>query len=243
MASPNHDHKNARRIIHHADALVWLREQSVLTDCSIITSLPDISEFPAFSLAEWKRWFVDAAALVMSRCPDDGLTIFYQTDIKRDGVWVDKGFLCQQAAETVDHKLRAHKMVCRTLPGQTTFGRPAYAHLLCFSKGVALDVSQSTADVLPATGQTTWTRGMGVEACKLACRLVMQHTPTRTIVDPFCGHGSVLAVANELGMGAVGVDVSRKCVKIAETLTVAQLSQGTLAANVFLESGKAHRKI
>jgi hypothetical protein len=44
--------------------------------------MPDMSELFPMSLAEWKEWFVRAAALVLSRCPDGGAAIFFQTDIK-----------------------------------------------------------------------------------------------------------------------------------------------------------------
>ncbi len=191
----------------------------------MITSLPDYSEFPGLTLDEWKSWFADAAALVLSRCPDDGVSIFYQTDIKRDGTWVDKGYLCQKAAEREGHQLLWHKLVCRVPAGNASFGRPGYSHLICFSKGIRAEIAASTADVLPEAGETTWTRGMGHKACQAACRFVLKNTPSRTIVDPFCGHGSVLAVANELGLDAVGVELSRKRAKIARTLGVSDLQE------------------
>lgn len=208
----------AQRTVHCADALAWLGEQGVLAGCSLITSMPDVSEFPSYSLDEWKDWFVRTAGLVLSRCPDDGVTIFYQTDIKKDGTWVDKGYLVQKAAEQSGHALLWHKIVCRAAPGGVTFGRPAYSHMLCFSRGVRADLSKSTADVLPQAGEVTWTRGMGVQACLAACHYVLENTPTRTVVDPFCGHGTVLAVANDLGLDAIGVELSRKRAKKARTL-------------------------
>ncbi|ATB30083.1 DNA methyltransferase [Melittangium boletus] len=207
-----------KRTVHCADALEWLAGQGVLTGCSLITSMPDLSEFPSFTLAEWKDWFVRTAGLVLSRCPDDGVTVFYQTDIKKDGTWVDKGYLVQKAAEQQGHALLWHKVVCRAPAGQVTFGRPAYSHLLCFSRGIRADLARSSADVLPQAGEVTWTRGMGVQACLAACRYVLANTPTRTIVDPFCGHGTVLAVANDLGLDAVGVELSNKRARKARAL-------------------------
>lgn len=212
-------HMNPSMSLYHSDALKWLSEKTTLVGCSIVTSLPDISEFSTKTLDEWKQWFCNAAALVMSKCPDDGVTIFYQTDIKHKGAWVDKAYLCQKAAEGVNHELIAHKIICRAPPGQVTFGRPAYSHLLCFSKSIRPDLKISIADVLPSTGVTTWTRGMGAEACRLACKFILNHTSSHTIVDPFCGHGSVLAIANQLGLNAVGVDHSLKRIKKAQALT------------------------
>lgn len=208
------------RDIHHADALEWLRAQNQLRGCSIITSLPDISEFPKMKLAEWQSWFVSAITLIFSRADDNGLIIFYQSDIKREGVWVDKGYLCLKAAEQTGHALISHKIICRAPAGTPTFGRPGYSHLLCFSKNVRPELTRSYADVLPDAGETTWTRGMGEKAGRLACKMVMSYTKTTTIVDPFCGHGLVLAIANELGLNAVGVDHSLKCVKKARAAQI-----------------------
>jgi hypothetical protein len=188
--------------------------------CSFITSMPDASEFTSLSLAEWKEWFVRAATLVLSRCPDEGVAIFYQTDIKKEGTWVDKGYLCQKAAEQTGHALLWHKIVCRAPAGSVTFGRPSYSHILCFSRRVRAEVSRSTADVIAKAGEVTWTRGMGVDACRLACRFVLENTLTRTIVDPFCGHGTVLAVANELGLDAIGVELGPKRARKARNLKV-----------------------
>jgi tRNA G10 N-methylase Trm11 len=40
------------------------------------------------------------------------------------------------------------------------------------------------------------------------------------VVDPFCGVGTVLAVANETGLDAIGVELNRKRARKARTLTV-----------------------
>jgi hypothetical protein len=208
-----------RRTIHNEDAVAWLARQPVWEGASVITSLPDVSEV-GMELPQWRAWFVDAAARIHSRCPPEGVAIFYQTDIKRDGTWVDKGYLCQQAAEREGSALLWHKVVCRRPPGTVTFGRPAWAHLLCFSRGLRVDLARSTADVLPDTGEMTWSRAMGLEACVAAVRWVLDNTRSHTIVDPFCGVGSVLAVANALGLDAVGVELSRRRARRARNLRV-----------------------
>lgn len=205
------------REIFCEDALPWLRRAD-LTGCSVITSLPDVSEVQ-LALPEWKEWFVSTAALIIERLPESSVAIFFQTDIKKQGAWIDKGYLVSKAAERAGAETLFHKIACRVAPGTTTFGRPAYSHLLAFSRGVKLDLSRWSPDVLPEVGATTWTRGMGEKACELACRFVMTHTQTRTIVDPFCGHGTVLAVANHLGLSAIGVELSPKRAGKARSLS------------------------
>jgi hypothetical protein len=192
----------------------------VLEGCSIITSLPDVSELPHLGLAGWKDWFVDAARRVLRACPEDGVAIFYQSDIKKDDVWIDKGFLCSLAAHEEAFSTLFHKVVCRRPPGTATFGRAAWSHLLVFSRGVKIAPSVALPDVLPDPGESNWTRGMGTEACKLACRIVRTHTRSRTIVDPFCGRGMVLAVANAVGFDAIGVELSPKRARQAGALAM-----------------------
>lgn len=207
------------RTVHCTDALAWLKDQPVLSGCSVVTSLPDVSEV-ALPLPRWRSWFVEAAALVLSRVPDDGVALFYQTDIKPKGEWVDKGHLVQRAADDAAVPLLFHKIVCRKPPGSVTYGRPAYAHLLCFSRGLRLDYARSTPDVIADGGAATWSRGMGLESCRVACAYVRDSTPTRTVVDPFCGEGMVLAVANALGLSAIGVELARKRAQKARNLAV-----------------------
>ena len=75
----------------------------------------------------------------------------------------------------------------------------------------------STADVLPALGEMTWSRAMGGAACEVAVRFVAS-IGARTVVDPFCGLGSVLAVANAHGLDAIGVELSKRRARKARSL-------------------------
>jgi hypothetical protein len=211
------------RTVHEQDALPWLAANAPLAGCSLITSLPDVSGLADMTLEAWRAWFTHAAELCLAATPDDGVTIFYQTDIKLHGTWVDKAELCQHAAQARGVPLLWHKIVCRKPAGEPVFGRPGYSHLLCFSRGVRDRSSPAYPDVLLSTGLMTWSQAMGVSACQLACAYVLSHTVTRTVVDPFCGHGTVLAVANARGLDAIGIEIAKKRARRARSLDVAEL--------------------
>jgi hypothetical protein len=123
----------------------------------------------------------------------------------------------QCGADAAGSHLLWHKVVCRVPPGTITFGRPAYAHLICVSRGRRLAAGASTADVLPALGAMSWSRAMGTAACDAAVRFVAS-IGARTVVDPFCGLGSVLAAANAHGLDAIGVELSNRRARRARTL-------------------------
>lgn len=202
--------KPGRRIIH-AEALGWLEANPAEPRASVITSLPDVSEVQ-LGLDAWRAWFVDAARRVIRWVPEGGVTIFFQSDIRDRGTWIDKGYLVQRAAEDESAVLVWHKIVCRKPAGTTTYGRSSYSHMLCISRAVRDRPRHPSADVLPDAGFMPWNRAMGVEACRAACRYLREETETQLVVDPFCGHGTVLAVANTLGLDALGIDLSaRKC--------------------------------
>jgi hypothetical protein len=208
------------RTVHQGDGLAWLKSNPLAADAAIITSLPDSSELPTLGFAKWRAWFIDTSSLLCAAVAPGSAALFFQTDVKREGEWVDKGYLAQRGAENAGVPLVFHKIVCRAPAGIATFGRPAYAHLLGFSKSIRPDPGKSTADVIPRLGEMPWSRAMGVEACVVACKWLLTHTPCRTVVDPFCGLGTVLAVAEQLGMNAIGVELSPKRAARARDLTV-----------------------
>lgn len=194
------------RTVHCADALQWLPANPLPSGCSLLTSLPDTAEFRHRDPARWQPWFVTAAELVVRSTPRDGCAVFYQTDVKRDGRWIDKAFLVQRAAAAAGVPLLWHKIVCRAPAGQATFARPGYAHLLCFAVQRREPAAAASADVLPELGAMTWARAMGLAAARCAVRWLRDHAGATCIVDPFCGVGTALAVANELGLAAIGVE-------------------------------------
>lgn len=209
-------------MVIHAEALAWLEANVAEPGSSVVTSLPDVSEVPERGFDGWRTWFIDAARRVIRWIPADGVAIFFQSDIRYRGVWVDKGYLVLRAAEEEGALLVWHKIVCRKPPGTITHGRASYSHLLCVSRSPLAPalLKRPGPDVLDGAGLMTWSKAMGVDACRLSCRYLQDNTTTRTVVDPFCGRGTVLAVANALGLAAVGVDLSLKRCRVARNLVI-----------------------
>jgi hypothetical protein len=208
-----------RRQVHQGEALTWLRAHAPLAGASVVTSLPDTSEIPALGFEAWVAWFGEAAELVLRSVPDGGVAIFFQSDIRHAGLWVDKGALVSRAAERAAMSLLFHRIVCRKPPGTLGFGRATYAHLLGFARRPP-PAGWARADVLPDGGPTAGRKAMGTLAALEACRFVREQTSTRTVVDPFCGWGTVLAAANALGLEAIGVDLSSRMCRRARALTM-----------------------
>jgi hypothetical protein len=202
------------------DGLELLRRGRLPDDHALVTSLPDHSELPALGPAGWRDWFVETAARCCAAVGDDAVAVFYQTDVKLDGRWIDKGHLVLCGADRAGSHLLWHKVVCRAPPGTATFGRPAFAHLLGLSRRLRLAPGRSTPDVLPRLGEMTWARAMGREACEAVARFLVSDTGCRTVVDPFCGLGTMLAVANAHGLDALGVERSPRRAERARHLAL-----------------------
>src|SRR5207253_547712 len=104
-----------------------------------------------------------------------------QSDVRRDGMWIDKGALVAQAAAGAGMRPLFHKIVCRKPPGTITIGRASYSHLLGFARTLRPSLRTVTADVLPDPGFMVGPKAMGVAACLDAVRFVLAQTSTRTI--------------------------------------------------------------
>ncbi len=217
--------KAPEREVIQAEALGWLAAHPAAPKTSVVTSLPDVSELPELGFEGWRDWFVTAARQVLHWLPSDGVAVFFQSDIRRQGVWVDKGYLVQRAAEQEQSNLLWHKIVCRKPPGTQTQGRATYSHLLCFAREPR-SPTRASPDVLPDAGFMPWTRAMGVAACRLACEYLKHETATELVVDPFCGRGTALAVANALGFDALGLELSAKRCRFARNLVLRQEALG-----------------
>jgi hypothetical protein len=208
------------RLVVQAEALAWLDANRADEHASVMTSLPDVSEMSGFDLDAWRAWFVASIRRIIRWVPPEGTAIFYQSDIRHRGTIVDKGYLVVRAAEEESAALLWHKIVCRKPAGTISFGRPTYSHMIAVGVAPRAVPRHPGPDVVPDAGIMSWSRATGVEACRVACRFLREDTATRVVVDPFCGRGTILAVANALGLDAVGVDLSAKRCRAARTLVI-----------------------
>jgi hypothetical protein len=207
------------REVQCADAIPWMEARGRIAGACAVTSLPDVSEL-GVALPVWRTWFLEAVRRVVEAVPDESAAIFFQSDIKREGRWIDKGALVMRAAEDAGAHVLFHKIICRRPPGMLTLGRPGYTHLIAVSRAMACPDVLPIPDVIADAGRAPWVRAMGVRAAAHAVRFARDHVKARTVFDPFCGVGTVLAVANALGLDALGVEKSRKRCEQARALTV-----------------------
>lgn len=208
-----------QREVHCTDALAWLKQAGRIKDACAVTSLPDVSEL-RLTLPDWRTWFLATTRLVIDCVPDESAAVFFQSDIKRGGEWIDKGALVVRAAEDAGARVLFHKIVCRREPGLLTYGRPGFTHLIAVSRSMVCPDVLPIPDIIIDAGRQPWVRAMGIRAAAHAVRFARDTVKAQTIVDPFCGVGTVLAVANALGISAIGVELARKRCALARDLTV-----------------------
>jgi hypothetical protein len=198
-----------KREIICADAIAWMQTRRRIDGACAVTSLPDVSEIGK-SLPVWREWFSNAVRLVVDAVPDDSAALFFQSDIKRDGVWIDKGALVIRAAEDAGARVLFHKIICRRPPGMLTQGRPGFTHLIAVSRTMKCPDILLIPDVIADAGRSLWIRAAGVRATAHAVRFARDQVGAKLIFDPFCGVGTIPAVANALGLDALGVELAKK---------------------------------
>jgi hypothetical protein len=204
--------KAKKRVIYCQDAILWLHKQKKLD--SIVTSIPEMDEVK-LPFKEYIEWFRNAARLCLESVKDKGYCIFLQTDRKYKG-WVDKSYLISDEAYKLGIRMIWHKIALRTEVGKTDLFRPTYSHMLCYSKEGAIGIP--VTDVIQR-GDVTYANGFGIDAVTLVIQFLKKHK-IKSVVDPFVGSGTVVAVANAMGLNAVGVDIDKKQCAKAKVLQI-----------------------
>ena len=104
---------------------------------------------------------------------------------------------------------------------QHTIGSPNFTHMMCFGKGADIRYDArffNCPDIIPR-GLMLWPKAIGVDPTVLGIRFLRDLVGVERVVDPFCGVGTILAVANALGLASEGVDLSRQKCERAQVRT------------------------
>lgn len=202
----------------------YLAQHPCHASIGICTSLPDPGDMDPGVPPDWAGyavWYQEAVALMLRQLAPAQSLVLFQTDRKQGGVWHSKVVLATLAAESAGCRLLWHKVVCNRRPGATDLHRPGYSHLLAYSaKGKP---GPATPDVILPSGRL-YRNGMPVAAAQAAVAHLAR-TAT-TVLDPFCGYGTVLAAANVAGLGALGVDQDPAMVDRAKAATLEGVKHG-----------------
>lgn len=197
-----------------ADAIAWL-QSGACPPCAIVTSPPEAAEL-GLPIAAYVDWYCAAITLCMGVAGTAAPVVIYGTDRKADGAWLSKPALIVATANAGGWRLLWHKIVLRRQPGQTDLHRPGYSHLLAIG-GDGCRPGAATPDVLDR-GHMLYPDAMGFIPARAAVQFAA--TAGLPIVDPFCGQGTVPAIAEALGCEAIGVDIDPAQCAIAEKVSV-----------------------
>jgi len=270
-----------------ADALDWLSKPgAVPLGAVVLTGIPDACEVRNFAPTHdaWERWFLRAAGSVLVALPPHGVVIFVQTD-DRDAIrgQISKFALVMRAAaeHSQSVKLLWHRVVHFGTVDEGCHGCVKFSHLICFRKNTPLQSNEPLEKPASAINggeklepvhglpDVLWrgikprglnaARSFGAHMTRIILQWTVRQLGVHTVVDPFCGAGTVLAVANVLGLHAVGVDISSKRTKQAQTMdgeellayesevVTAACAQGSVPGNSAAQgvkfSGRSHRQV
>jgi hypothetical protein len=198
------------RKVYCKDALIWLRDHK--NHKALLTSLPELEEMK-MTVKDYEVFFREAAGKCLDAVTDDGYCIFMQTDRKHHGL-IDKSYWLTDEALSRGFHTVWRKIALKRDVGKMDLFRPTYSYMLCFTKRG--NVGKLLPDVVSA-GETTYTHGFGLNAV-LLCVEYVKHAGATVVVDPFCGSGTTLAVANAAGLDAIGVEISPRLCEKAKSL-------------------------
>lgn len=181
------------------DGLAWL---SSAPKCSIVTS-PPLAQEMGLEIMEWGHWYEAALGACFRALAPGAPAIIYSTDQKHQGRWVSTFDLMNLTAVGAGMGLLWHKIVLRREPGRVDIHRPGFTHLCAFGDEDCRP-GQASPDVM-RRGAAAYANGMGLIPARFACEFAGR--PGLPLVDPFCGMGTVPAVAEALGFEAIGIDI------------------------------------
>ena len=196
------------------DAFDWLESGE---ECSIVTS-PPLAHEMGWEMDAWRAFYRKALAACFGSLGEGCPAVIYSTDQKHQGRWLSSFGLMLEVAQEEGIGLLWHKVVLRREPGRVDIHRPGFSHLAAFGWDAARP-GKATPDCI-RRGAAAYPNGMGLIPARLACEFAGR--PGLPLVDPFCGMGTVPAVAEALGFEAIGIDIDPAQCEAARKLILHQ---------------------
>lgn len=215
------------RVVQVADLFEWLPANHQRG--AVVTGLPDAAEL-GLDHDRWTHWYYEAARLAFRA--STGPTIIFATDRKRDGQWIPKdSLLMEAAAHQGAGPLLWHRIALTRPVGHVDLHRPTYTHLLCWGPGRP---GSPRPDVIPH-GRRLSRVSIGMTAAAHIMSYLVEVGVT-AVLNPACGFGTILAMANAAGLDAFGCDISLLRVEQSREQGV----QDELWAPVYLGPNEIH---
>lgn len=157
----------------------------------------------------WEAWLAQVVAVALGV---GNPAIFYLED------WRTRGYVIS-SAERALHVAR-HVAGVPLVWHAIARKRKGFAHILAFGIGLPPQAGQVLED-----GNVIEDDGPGLVAVRAMVELAKRHA--ELVIDPFCGAGTVLAVAGALGLRSIGVDTRADLVAKAKALKLEPKSKRT----------------
>lgn len=196
-----HGPQLTNRIVICNDALETL-DSFDLEPANIFTGMPDNTEMKL----DYKQYGEYRKKILKNifELGKDNILVFTQTDKKATsmGIWYDKISSIYEAANEFKVKLIFHKI--GLYHNEDTF--PDYQHYICFSNIINTNTNINNSVML--AGDKLYKNGTPFNIIMNALMLFKNNNSNNNnVLDPFCGRGTNLALANLIGMNAIGIDI------------------------------------
>lgn len=197
-----------------ADALKWLDDNKNIG--GIICGLPDLAEMEGVinNYKDYELWFSQAITKCLLSLSEGVPAIFCQTDRKIDFRWLSKSTIIINAARALHMKILFHKIIVRNGINKIDLYRPGYSFLIAVGDENCKP-GKATADVIERGG-VIYDNGFPINAAHLS--LDFLKGKTKTIVDPFCGRGTIPYLAEQSNFDSIGIDIDKNQCDIAAKL-------------------------
>lgn len=169
----------------------------------VFTGIPDAAEVGDGSVEEWRPFFRTAVRECIRRVnPDNGVAVFYQTDRRYNGALEPKSFMVIEEAVALGFRVLWHKVAVGGLG--TNLFRPNFSHIVAVGAPNATS-GKAFPDVIQQ-GPKVYPNAIDNASLPLLADF-LKRRGTTSVLDPFCGYGTIASICASRGMSTVSIDI------------------------------------